>query len=260
MSKILRMNGFALGEDGILSKRFVEFVNAFLLPDFFNKETGKTALRTRPIPFLPHAQAYLNLLNLRVTVTPIKLSRLFVMARKTSFAKPFYAKEVQLYYRSDALPRAFIVHRAIFEPEKEAVFTIMRNIKEHFANIIVVQSEKIQHIVDALKKVKSPQKSQANIIRYTPNDVLIEADMKDAGFLVLSDTYHPDWQVTVNGKKSEIYITDHLIRSVFLTQGKHQVHFRFRPFSFYLGIAISSLTLLLMLLSLIFSTFLNRKK
>ena len=71
--------------------------------------------------------------------------------------------------------------------------------------------------------------------------------MKNPGFLVLSDTYHPDWKAYVDGKKEEIFITDHLIRSVFLKKGVHTVKFKFQPVSFYIGSIISLLSALIFL-------------
>ena len=56
--------------------------------------------------------------------------------------------------------------------------------------------------------------------------------MENPGLLVLSDMYHPDWKVTVNGRPQKIYLTNCLIRSVFLTAGEHEVKFMFQPFHF----------------------------
>jgi uncharacterized membrane protein YfhO len=59
------------------------------------------------------------------------------------------------------------------------------------------------------------------------------------GFLVLSDTYYPGWQVFVDGEEAKIYQADYLFRAVPLKQGEHVVEFRYSPSSFRTGLAIS---------------------
>lgn len=63
--------------------------------------------------------------------------------------------------------------------------------------------------------------------------------MENDGFLVLSDTYYPGWKAYVDGKRSEIYLTNYLVRSVYLKKGEHIVKFIYLPFAFILGVIIS---------------------
>ena len=75
---------------------------------------------------------------------------------------------------------------------------------------------------------------------------MIDAMMEHPGLLVFSDTYHPDWQVTIDGKPGMMFRTDYLIRSVFLPAGQHTVRFVFVPKGFYVGMVISGISLLLL--------------
>ena len=58
----------------------------------------------------------------------------------------------------------------------------------------------------------------------------------------------PDWQAFFDGTKTEIYPTDHLIRSVFVQKGKHTIRFVFHPVLFYLGIGVSLVSFFIILL------------
>ncbi|MCP4727692.1 MAG: YfhO family protein [bacterium] len=49
------------------------------------------------------------------------------------------------------------------------------------------------------------------------------------GFFVLSDNYHPNWEVTVDGEVKELYRANYLWKGVFLEAGEHDVVFQFRP-------------------------------
>ena len=67
--------------------------------------------------------------------------------------------------------------------------------------------------------------------------------MDSPGFLVLKDAYYPGWEVYVNGIKSKILRANYLFRAVALKKGTHHVRFVYRPYSFYIGMVISILTL-----------------
>jgi uncharacterized membrane protein YfhO len=46
---------------------------------------------------------------------------------------------------------------------------------------------------------------------------------------MLADAFDPDWEVFVDGKKSEILRCNYVMRGVYLEPGRHEVEFRFRP-------------------------------
>ena len=78
----------------------------------------------------------------------------------------------------------------------------------------------------------------------SPNAVTIRAASESGGFLVLADTFYPDWQATLDGKPVEILRANYAFRAVALPPGEHTVVFRYLPRSFLVGSAISLLTLL----------------
>jgi hypothetical protein len=64
---------------------------------------------------------------------------------------------------------------------------------------------------------------------YLPADIKLEATPTSPSVLMLCDKYDPDWQVWVDGKKSEVLVCNFLMRGVYLEPGQHEVEFRFRP-------------------------------
>ena len=89
--------------------------------------------------------------------------------------------------------------------------------------------------------------AETEIIRYTPEEVVIQATTDTPAYLLLTDTYYPGWQATVDGQPAEIQRADLMFRAVRLEPGTHQVVFRYRPTSVRLGIWISVLALVLCL-------------
>ena len=67
------------------------------------------------------------------------------------------------------------------------------------------------------------------------NRVVIRAGLAADGYLVLLDTYNPDWAVDVDGAPAPLMQGNALFRAVHLTPGTHVVTFSFRPSKFYLG-------------------------
>ena len=68
--------------------------------------------------------------------------------------------------------------------------------------------------------------------------------MENDGFLVLSDTYYPGWKAYVNDTEAEIYPTNYMLRSLYLTKGTHHIRFVYAPLPLKAGVGISLLTLL----------------
>jgi hypothetical protein len=77
------------------------------------------------------------------------------------------------------------------------------------------------------------------------NRVTIDAGVgAGGGFLVLLDSYSPDWDVTVDGSPGTLYRANLLFRAVRLAPGRHTVAFRYRPQMVLAGAAFSAVGLL----------------
>jgi uncharacterized membrane protein YfhO len=60
--------------------------------------------------------------------------------------------------------------------------------------------------------------------------------------LVLCDTYYPEWQARLDGRRGRIMPADQVFRSLALGPGRHTVLFTLEPRSFRLGLVISLAT------------------
>jgi hypothetical protein len=74
--------------------------------------------------------------------------------------------------------------------------------------------------------------------------VVLDVDASAAGFLFLADQYADGWYARVNGAPQEILRANHTFRAVEVPAGRSRVEFRYRPWSLYVGAAVSSLTAL----------------
>jgi uncharacterized membrane protein YfhO len=76
------------------------------------------------------------------------------------------------------------------------------------------------------------------------NRVVIRTGLPADGYLVLLDSYDPDWRVDVDGAAAPLMRGNALFRAVHLTAGEHVVTFTYRPRNLYLGAGITALTAL----------------
>ena len=86
--------------------------------------------------------------------------------------------------------------------------------------------------------------SAAAITGDTPDRVTVAASVTRPALLVLADTGHPGWRVTVDGRPAPLLSADGCLRAVALPQsGRHQITFFYRPAMFLLGLYLTLLTL-----------------
>ena len=74
--------------------------------------------------------------------------------------------------------------------------------------------------------------------------VVLRAGLPADGFVVLLDTYNPDWHADVDGTAAPLMRANGLFRAVPVRQGTHVVTFTYRPSKLYLGAQVSAVTAL----------------
>jgi hypothetical protein len=88
---------------------------------------------------------------------------------------------------------------------------------------------------------------------YEEHEIKLKTTSKTGGLLVLSEIYYaPRWIATVDGEETPIYQTNHVLRSVYVSPGEHEVIFRFDDSLFKTTRLISRVSLTLLLLSIVF--------
>lgn len=156
-----------------------------------------------------------------------------------------HSGDVKIYENLDVLPRAFVVHKAEVIPDAEE--TIARLREPAFAPAQTV-------ILAEGKSLSGEGVGVADIVHYAPEEVIIDATSDTAGYLLLTDTFYPGWEATVDGQRAEILRADVSFRAIRLEPGTHEVVFRYRPVSVRLGAWVSGLGVLLCLAGLAWST------
>lgn len=151
-----------------------------------------------------------------------------------------------VFENSDFLPRAYVVQQAIVARSEEAALAALTSMKFDPRTSVILEPEQGEEVASAPLAPVVP----ARILRYEPAHVSVEVDAPEGGWLVLTDTYYPGWQATVDGEPTEIVRANFLFRGVRLGAGTQKVEFTYRPRSFWLGAAAALLGLAVAALAL----------
>lgn len=139
-----------------------------------------------------------------------------------------------VYENRDALPRAYLVPAASRAEDRDAALERMRSSDFDPAREVVLYDEPTVAAADP-----DAFAGRAEVVRHEPHVVVVRLEANDAGYLVLSDNYYPDWRVTVNGEPAPLLRANHTFRAVPVAAGEHVVEFRFEPRSLTIGFSIS---------------------
>ncbi len=92
------------------------------------------------------------------------------------------------------------------------------------------------------------QPGKVTLVNYTPNK--IEYLVSGPGTMKTSDVMYPGWTASLDGRFVQIQTDETIFRSVKIPSGNHSLVMVYHPWLTYLGIAISLITLLILLVGL----------
>jgi Bacterial membrane protein YfhO len=95
------------------------------------------------------------------------------------------------------------------------------------------------------------QTSPPRIIERDETRMVIQADAARPSVLVLSEIAYPGWEAEVDGKATELMRVNYDLRGVALGAGNHRIELIYRPRSVIIGTAVSIITAICLLLSVI---------
>ena len=184
----------------------------------------------------------LDLLNVKYVLTPHYLPN-------PTWQEIYRDPAIAVYENQELLPRAFIVPEARVVPAAEQPLTAT-----DLRQVVFLENTPA---ADHALTPASPQLKEAGISRYTANEVFVDVNLSDRGWLVLGDAYFPGWKAFLRpfgGEESAeqeipLYRANSAFRTVYLPEaGQWTVRFVYSPMSFKLGLYISFLALMATLL------------
>ena len=182
-----------------------------------------------------------DFLNVRYIATFDELS-------EPGFEKVFQEGETKIFRNDNALPRAFFVKEVIRVGD---------------------QNQELEQLLDPHFDIRSTAVSSdfgfpkqrieasVNFIKYSDQSLTLRTKTDDEAPLVISNVFYPGWQVYIDGQKDEIKRINYMFQSVLIPRGEHEAEFKFRPQSFYNGLYLSIVGIII---TIFFSLYLWHKK
>jgi len=160
-----------------------------------------------------------------------------------------FATSLKLFKNNMVMPRVSFVPEAEVIQDGEAILRRLSHTEFLPTKTVILEDqphtipEKFTGIMDAFR-----EENPLTILSYKDQEVTIEADIKNHGFLVLSDLFYPGWKAQVDGTSQPILKANYLVRALELEPGKHTIRFWFAPTSFQIGKLISLVALLILMI------------
>lgn len=154
-----------------------------------------------------------------------------------------------LYENKAVLPRAFLVSKYLVVQNRIERMKLLKGRGFDPAQTVLLEEPPEP---PRPNREPLPDHDSVRMLKYNVNHLNLEASCSGPRLLFLSETYYPGWKVWVDGKREKIYRANHAFRAVALGPGRHSITFNYQPFSFYLGLVISFLTLIGLMAFLIF--------
>jgi hypothetical protein len=218
-------------QDAIMVRRYHEFVRATLRPELLWFAWNE------PNPTFDDATGrWMGFLNVRWLVSPRPLE---TNGSSPPPLEPVFTGGPLVYRNRAALPRAFVVHRAEVASHDAAGFERLRAPDFDPAVRVLLHEPVPESRLDG-RGAPERDGSRARVVRHAPSEVVIEAELEHAGFLVVSEVDYPGWGAEVDGAPALHYRANHAFRAVWLDPGKHTVRFVYGARAFWLGAALAA--------------------
>ena len=113
-----------------------------------------------------------------------------------------------------------------------------------------VADKKFEPLLKGFNVTPKDSASTITLSSYDSNILTYNVDAKKNELAVFSEIYYPKgWQITIDGKPTEMFRANYTLRALPIPQGKHTVVFEFAPKSIKVTDTIAYIALLIMLLT-----------
>ena len=144
-------------------------------------------------------------------------------------------REASIVEIPTVLPRAFVVYDAYYADSREEALraALQTDTKRRVILNGVEQGRRVS------RGGPPPDATPARIIEDGPNRVVVEANARRDGWLVLADNFYPGWKATLDAEPVRILPANFAFRAVAIPRGTHTVCFSYAPASLKWGAVIS---------------------
>lgn len=160
---------------------------------------------------------------------------------------------IEVYENPHVLPRAWWVSHLAVQPRAAVRQTVQTGMLADGTpfdprQTALIEQEDLPRFANGLPSVGTVSSAAtAQIIRHEPLRITLRTDNPQAGFLVLSEMYYPGWAAWVDERRVPVRRVNYALRGLAVPAGAHRVEFRYEAPSFWRGVALGGLGIVLLL-------------
>jgi len=210
------------GYHGAKLKRYQEIIENCLNAEFLDR--------------IPINWNIVNMLNAKYVIFDQKLPI-------DNLEYAFYDRKQKqtIYLNKTYLPRAWFVNNTKLIKDKKAIWKELNDPEFSPAETAIV--EKI------IPTTYAPVNSSVTPAGFDLHELKFNVVTDTTSFLTVSEIYYPaGWKAYVDGKETEIYATNYILRGVVVPKGEHTVEMKFEPKIYSLSLTLSLIGLILAVL------------
>jgi hypothetical protein len=158
-------------------------------------------------------------------------------------------RDVQVRRNKNAFPRAWIVHQArVLQSEeiaspaaRKALLSRLRARDEpglfapDLAKTAYIETDDPKSLGPFLRSLEPDPGESVTVRVHGPSRVVLEAQLRKPGIVVLADTHDPGWRLTIDGRPAPILRANLLMRAAGVEAGLHTLEFVYKPTSLKVG-------------------------
>jgi hypothetical protein len=153
----------------------------------------------------------------------------------------FANDEVRVLRNPNALPHAWLVRETQVATLDELNARLLQG------EVDPRQTAFVEEPIPGLDGLPAGDPAAIAFDRYAPNAIDLTVESDTGGLLILSELDAPGWQAYVNGEQVETHTVNGILRGVVVPAGTSEVTFRYELRSLRIGLAVSSMTALIMI-------------
>ena len=154
----------------------------------------------------------------------------------------------QVYENARALPRAWLAAASRALDEEATLGVIRKGRLPDGSRWEPLRTALVETGVEPASSSGGTSVGSAEVFRYEPNRVDVRTKATAPSTLVLAENHYPGWRAYLDGRRVDMLRVNYAQRGVRVPEGEHEVSFRYRPASFYAGLALSLLAAVALLL------------
>lgn len=241
---MLNGSGSILGYQADATRRYLEYINI---------SQGLPPQPRELVPMITNYSPLLDLMNTRYIIAPPNTPPAL-----SWFKKELSTKNSTIWSNYRVVPRVLISARARVITSPGEILDFLKQSSYRISEEVIFEELPPELFLNG-----SDSPGNAIIKKYSPQEVIIRAELSSPGILLMNDSYSPGWRAYVDGDESKIYRANYLMRAICLKAGSHTIHFLYQPSSFTIGAIISIaiiIAFILLLLIIGFRSYYTRKR